>query len=100
MAKAKDTPTKRQYVIFYRRGDNPRWGQLEPIVNEGLYKRPEVALAVAFIQTNLAIEGVCVRLGDDVFNIMVLIAGNPSHDPTKAFPFIETTSELVLPEGT
>ena len=88
---------QRQYVIYYRRGGNP-WGQLEPVVHEGLYKRPQVAFAVAVMQANPFVEGVCVRLGDDLFNIMALIAGNTD---AKAFVFDApaVASGLQLPGG-
>lgn len=84
----------RQYVIYYRRGGGT-WGQLEPQVHEGLYKRPEVAFGVALMSANPFVEGLCVRLGDDLFNIMALIEGNT--DP-KAFAF-EQSTQIILPEG-
>ncbi len=87
---------QRQYTIHYRRGGNP-WGQLEPNVHEGLYKRPEVAFGIAFMQANPFVEGLIVRLGDDLFMLTSLVEGNTN---AKAFTFqTQTASNLVLPEG-
>ena len=95
MSESKETAT-RQDTIFYRRGGNP-WGQLEPHVHEGLYKRPEVAFGVAFMAANPFVEGLCVRLGDDLFMLTALVEGNPNE---KAFNFqTQAASNLVLPEG-
>ena len=90
-------PMQRQYVIFYRRGEQSRWGQLEPGVHQKLYERPELAFGIAFMQANPFVEALCIRLGDDLFNIMALVEGNTN---SKAFTFDgATTSCLVLPEG-
>jgi hypothetical protein len=60
----------RKYVILYRRGSNP-WGRLTPGVHQGLYGKPEIDAAVAFLRDNTAAEGVAIRLGDETFNVMV-----------------------------
>jgi hypothetical protein len=60
----------RKYVIFYRRGLGV-WGRLTPISHMRLYDKPEINTAVAFLRDNPSIEGIIVRLADELFNIMV-----------------------------
>ena len=61
----------RQYAIYYRRGGG-KFGRLEANAHHSLYSRPEVSTAIGFMQTNPTAEGVAVRLGDELFNIMSL----------------------------
>jgi hypothetical protein len=77
---------KRKYIILYRRGNNP-FGLLTPNIHEKLYNRPEVAFGVAFIQANEFIEGVCIRLEDELYNIMITLDAKNPH----AFEFSEKT---------
>jgi len=72
----------RRYVILYRRGTGD-WGRLTPGVHQGLYDRPEINAAVAFLRDNPAAEGVAVRLGDETFNVMVTV--EPKAENTFAF---------------
>lgn len=74
----------RRYVILYRRGTG-KWGRMTPEIHRGLYDRPEVNAAVAFLRDNPAAEGVAVRLEDETFNIMVVAAS----DEPNAFTFDE-----------
>jgi hypothetical protein len=60
----------RRYVILYRRGTG-NWGRMTPSIHAGLYDKPEVNAAIAFLRDNSAAEGVAVRLGDECFNVMV-----------------------------
>jgi len=90
-------PMPRQYVIFYRRGEQSRWGQLEPGVHQKLCERPELAFGIAFMQANPFVEALCIRLGDDLFMLTSLVEGNTN---AKAFTFqTQAASNLVLPEG-
>ena len=84
----------RQYVIHYRRGTGP-YGQLEPNTHESLYKRPQVAFGVAFMQANTFVEGLVIRLGDECYMLTALVAGNNND---KAFDFdTKTKKSLHLP---
>jgi hypothetical protein len=60
----------RKYVILYRRGMG-EWGRVTPGVHAGIYDKPAVNDAIAFLQTNPSAEGVVVRLDEELFNIMV-----------------------------
>jgi hypothetical protein len=60
----------RKYLILYRRGIGD-WGRMTPGIHKGLYDRPEVNAAVAFLRENPAAEGAAVRIGDETFNVMV-----------------------------
>jgi hypothetical protein len=60
--------------MFYRKGGNP-WVQLDPNADSSVYTHQELAFAIGFMAQNPFVEGICVRLGDDVFNIM-LAAGH------------------------
>ena len=72
----------RRYVILYRRGKGD-WGRVTPGVHAGIYDKPEVNTAIAFLRINPSAEGVIVRLQDELFNIMVC------HEPktVNAFEF-------------
>lgn len=61
---------RRRYVILYRRGTG-NWGRLTPLVHRGMYDKPEINAAIAFVRFFDAVEGVAVRLGDETFNVMV-----------------------------
>ena len=92
MSESKPEVQKRQYVIHYRRGTGP-YGQLEPNVHEGLYKRPQVAFGVAFMQANTFMEGLVIRLDDENF---MLTALGPGVVNDKAFTFDAKTKAKGL----
>jgi len=92
MSESKPEVQKRQYVIHYRRGTGP-YGQLEPNVHEGLYKRPQVAFGVAFMQANTFVEGLVIRLNDENF---MLTALGPGVINDKAFTFDAKTKTKGL----
>jgi hypothetical protein len=83
MSESKSEVQRRQYVIHYRRGTGP-YGQLEPNVHEGLYKRPQVAFGVAIMQANTFVEGLVIRLDDENFMLTTL---GPGVINDKAFTF-------------
>lgn len=72
----------RRYVILFRRG-GCSWGRLTPGVHRGLYDKPEVNAAIAFLYGNPAAQGVAVQLGDETFNVMV--TAEPKAENTFAF---------------
>ena len=77
----------RHYVILYRRGTG-RWGRMTPGIHQGLYDRPEIHAAIAFLRDHPAAEGVAMRLGDESFNIM--ITAEPKAENTFALNEEET----------
>jgi hypothetical protein len=80
--RSQDVYTMRRYVILYRRGTGD-WGRLTAGVHRGLYHRPEIKAAVVLHRDNPAAEGVAVRLGDEIFNVMVTV--EPKTENTFAF---------------
>ena len=60
----------RQYIILYKRGQAKEFGRLKPIEHKGLYDRKEVREAIDKIREQPAFEAICVRLGDELFNIV------------------------------
>jgi hypothetical protein len=58
----------RQYFIFYKR-DKGEFARLNPRDYRPLIDRPEINLAIDVMRDNPTIEGVCVRLGDELFNL-------------------------------
>ena len=72
----------RRFIIYYRRGRN-RWRQLQPGVHDDLCARPELQQAIRYMRDHLSVEGIAVRLGDDLFNLM---AAAPADCYEFAFP--------------
>ena len=62
----------RQYYVLYKRALS-QWSKLNSRDHTNLYNRPEVAQAVAFISANLHVEGVALRLDDEMFNIVSFV---------------------------
>lgn len=62
----------RQYLIFYKRGQAKQWGTLEPFVSVKLYDRPEVNQGIQVLRDNPVFEGIVIRLGDEMFNVIAL----------------------------
>ena len=65
----------RRFTIYFRRGRN-RWRQLQPGVHDDLCARPEVQRAIRHLRDDPSIEGIAVRLGDDLFNLMAAEASD------------------------
>lgn len=63
----------RQYYILYRRGLSGNWSKLNSQDHASLYARDEVAQAIAFIAANSHVEGVAIRLDDEMFNIVSFV---------------------------
>jgi hypothetical protein len=72
----------RRFIVYYRRGRN-RWRQLQPGVHDYLCDRPEVQRAIRYLRDDPSVEGIAVRLGDDLFNLM---AAAPSDCYEFTFP--------------
>lgn len=62
----------RQYLIYYKRGTSKQWGTLEPHVSVKLYDRPEVHAGIAVLRDNPVFEAICIRVGDELFNVVTL----------------------------
>jgi len=60
----------RQYIILYKRGQAKEFGRLKPIEHKGLYDRFEVNVAIAAMRNWKFMEGACVRIDDELFNIV------------------------------
>jgi hypothetical protein len=60
----------RQYKIFFRRGPDAKFGQCQPFIHAGLYNKPEVQEAIAYLRDNPHIEGLALRLNDEQFNLI------------------------------
>lgn len=60
----------RQYVIFYKRGSGTEFARLNPKDHGNLIDHEEVREAITLIRQRPFLEGVCVRLDDELFNIM------------------------------
>lgn len=60
----------RQYRILYRGSGSDKFVPLQPIVHRGIYDRPEIAKGVETIRSTPYIEGVAIRLGTEMFNIV------------------------------
>lgn len=74
----------RQYRLFYRNGSFGQFATLEPAIHRTIYDRPEVNKAIEIIRENPSIEGVAVRVGLDMFNI---VAFEQEAIAPKAFTF-------------
>jgi hypothetical protein len=59
----------RRFIIYHRRGRN-RWRQLQPGVHDDLCARPELQQAIRYMRDNPSTDGIALRLGDDLFNLM------------------------------
>jgi len=60
----------RQYVILYKRGAGEGFASLNPIDHAKLIDHDEIREAVELMRQRPYLEGLCVRLGDELFNIM------------------------------
>ncbi len=60
----------RQYAIFYRRGTGTKFGRLKPNENPKLIDHEEITDAIEVMRQRPCVEGVIVRLADELFNIV------------------------------
>ena len=60
----------RQYVIFYKRGVGREFVRLNPQDHANLVNRGEVREAVELMRQRPYLEATCVRLDDELFNLM------------------------------
>ena len=60
----------RQYVILYKRGANKDFARLNPTDHAKLIDHDEVREAIELMRQRPFLEGTCVRLNDELFNIM------------------------------
>ena len=60
----------RQYVILYRRGAGKEFARLNPKDHANLVDHEEVREAIELMRQRPFLEGMCVRLNDELFNIM------------------------------
>ena len=60
----------RQYVILYKRGANKDFARLNPKDHANFMDHEEVREAIELMRQWPFVEGICVRLGDELFNIM------------------------------
>jgi hypothetical protein len=64
----------RQYKLFYKRlGSGKDFVALEPGVHRAVYDQPEINAAIEIIRTTPHIEGIVVRLGEDLMNIIAFV---------------------------
>ena len=93
----------RQYRIFYKRLGSPKFTTLEPNVNAGLYQKADVIEAIEHMRLFPAVEGMVVRLEDELFNVIAfsqpaiapnafIFAGEPDGPPV---PTPEPTITIV-----
>ena len=59
----------RQYRILYRRPETD-WTQLEPHIHSRVYDRPEINASIEHMRANFHVEGMAVRLGTELFNLL------------------------------
>lgn len=60
----------RQYVILYKRGPARDFVKLKPHEHHALYSRDQVVEAIELMRQRPAVEGICVRVEDELFNVM------------------------------
>ncbi len=60
----------RQYIILYKRGAGGDFARLNPKDHANLVDHKEIQEAVELMRQRSFLEGFCVRLDDELFNIM------------------------------
>ncbi len=86
----------RQYKILYKRTGMPNFKSLEPGTTSNLADRPQVKAAIDLMRDNPCVEGMAVRLDDELFNIVAF--EQPAEAPL-AFKFpdaIELVTEGIV----
>ena len=59
----------RQYRLFYRRTGMQKFAPLSPQEHGNLYDKPEVNRAVEIMRDNPSIEGLCVRIDSEQYQL-------------------------------
>ena len=80
----------RQYVILYKRGTGKDFARLNLNDHAKLIDHDEVREAVELMRKRPFLEGTCVRLEDELFNIISLTQDALAPN---AFAFAESTQE-------
>ena len=78
----------RQYIILYKRGAGGEFARLNPADHAKLIDHDEVREAIELMRKRPFLEGTCVRLEDELFNIFAI---NQEMDAPNAFRFKEPT---------
>ncbi len=60
----------RQYLILYKRGAGSDFARLNPTDHAKLIDHEEIREAIELMRQRPFLEGTCVRLEDELFNIM------------------------------
>ncbi len=60
----------RQYYVFYKRGAGERFAKLNGSDHAKLIDHQEIKEAVEVMRQQPAIEAICVRLADELFNLV------------------------------
>jgi hypothetical protein len=60
----------RQYAIFYKRGTGGKFSRIKPNENAKLIDHEEVRETVAIAQQHPFIEGLMLRMEDEIFNVV------------------------------
>jgi len=60
----------KQYRVFYKRANSPKFGVLDPVLNKALYDVPPVTEAVQVLRDHPVIQGVVVAHEDALFNVI------------------------------
>lgn len=76
----------RQYVILYKRGAGKEFTRLNPNDHANLIDHEEVREAIELMRQRPFLEGACVRLGDELFNI---VSFTQKAIAPNAFQFVE-----------
>ena len=76
----------RQYAILYKRGAGKGFARLNPADHAKLIDHDEVREAVELMRQRPFLEGACVRLDDELFNI---VSFTQEAVAPNAFPFEE-----------
>lgn len=76
----------RQYRILHRHVADPpnQFRRLRPKMDGQIYDRAEVRVAIGFMRDNPTVEGIAVRLDDELFNI---ISFTQEAEAPLSFPF-------------
>lgn len=60
----------KQYRVFYKRANAPKFGVLDPALNKALYDVPPVTEAIRVLRDHPVIQAVVVAHEDALFNVV------------------------------